>query len=158
MQHQLKTQPEDWMAIARGEKTCEARKNDRDFGVGDTLALWEWIPAPETEPCNWQSSGQMGTYTGRVVQVWVKHIVEGRYGLPPDLAIMSIELLWPKPPDIELPPGSSPMPWKIGPLGPSVVTLCEEFVATTPGEAPIILPPRSTLEPTRTKASTTPPG
>lgn len=37
--HLLKTWPEHWDAIERGEKTFEARVDDRGYGVGDVLVL-----------------------------------------------------------------------------------------------------------------------
>lgn len=39
MIHELKTDPEVFDAVARGEKTFEIRKDDRGFSVGDTLLL-----------------------------------------------------------------------------------------------------------------------
>ena len=42
MIHQLKTLPEYFEAVRKGDKTFELRENDRDFKVGDYLALNEW--------------------------------------------------------------------------------------------------------------------
>ena len=42
MIHSLKTEPKYFEAVASGKKTFELRKNDRDFRVGDYLALNEW--------------------------------------------------------------------------------------------------------------------
>lgn len=42
MIHALKTLPEYFEAVRKGDKTFELRKNDRDFKVGDYLALNEW--------------------------------------------------------------------------------------------------------------------
>lgn len=39
---ELKTWPEYWDAIYRGEKTFELRFNDRDYQVGDILHLRRW--------------------------------------------------------------------------------------------------------------------
>lgn len=41
MIHALKTEPQYFEAIIDGSKTFEVRKNDRDFRVGDCLALNE---------------------------------------------------------------------------------------------------------------------
>ena len=42
MIHALKTLPEYFEAVRKGDKTFELRENDRDFQVGDYLALNEW--------------------------------------------------------------------------------------------------------------------
>lgn len=38
-EHVLKTWPTYWDAVARGDKTFEGRKNDRDFTEGDLVVL-----------------------------------------------------------------------------------------------------------------------
>ena len=40
--HPLKTWPKYFHALAAGDKTFEARRNDRDYRVGDVLRLREW--------------------------------------------------------------------------------------------------------------------
>lgn len=42
--HNLKCWPEYFAAIASGQKKFEVRKNDRDYQVGDLLALHEYDP------------------------------------------------------------------------------------------------------------------
>ncbi|MDR3599388.1 MAG: DUF3850 domain-containing protein [Desulfosporosinus sp.] len=42
--HYLKATPEFFKAVKSGEKTFESRINDRDYQVGDTLVLQEWLP------------------------------------------------------------------------------------------------------------------
>lgn len=42
--HHLKTHPKYFDAVARGEKTFEVRKNDRDFQPGDVVVLQRWDP------------------------------------------------------------------------------------------------------------------
>jgi len=38
--HELKIKSEYWEAIYRDDKTCEIRKNDRDFQVGDKIKFF----------------------------------------------------------------------------------------------------------------------
>ena len=59
MVHELKISPENFNEIAGGIRNFEIRKNDRDFMVGDTLALNEW----ENEK-----------YTGHFILVTIKKI------------------------------------------------------------------------------------
>lgn len=44
--HRLKTHVSYFQALRRGDKTFEARLNDRDFQVGDVLDLIEWSVSP----------------------------------------------------------------------------------------------------------------
>jgi hypothetical protein len=76
--HELKTDPEAFDAVMRGEKTCEIRRNDRDFKVGDGLLLRrtkytgnQMHMRPEACPLE---------YTGEECRRVVSHIVTG-YGL-----------------------------------------------------------------------------
>jgi hypothetical protein len=79
--HNLKTWPEAFQAVWDGFKTCEVRKNDRDFRVSDSLWLNEWSP-------------DTGTYTGRALVAVVTHVVPGgRWGLPDDLCVMSVRIV-----------------------------------------------------------------
>lgn len=46
MIHELKTWPEFFDAVDRGEKTFEVRRDDRGFQVGDEIVLQRWQPNP----------------------------------------------------------------------------------------------------------------
>lgn len=61
MIHALKTLPEYFEAVWENKKTFELRENDRDFKVGDYLALNEW-------------DGEK--YTGRTTLVEVIYILD----------------------------------------------------------------------------------
>ena len=77
--HHLKTWPEQFRAIADGDKKAELRFNDRDFQVGDELYLEEWSP-------------DTGAYTDGVVQAWITHILAGPgFGLSEGYVMLSIE-------------------------------------------------------------------
>jgi hypothetical protein len=45
--HQIKCWPEFFDAIQSGVKPFESRENDRDYEVGDTLVLIEFVPHKE---------------------------------------------------------------------------------------------------------------
>lgn len=47
MEHDLKTWPESYDAVARGDKTHEVRRCDRPYHVGDVLTLRRWDPQAE---------------------------------------------------------------------------------------------------------------
>jgi hypothetical protein len=79
--HELKTWPVQFSDIWHRRKTCEIRKNDRGFSVGDRLRLREWSPATKT-------------YTGREVHAEVMHIVDGQWGVPEGVCVMSILIVW----------------------------------------------------------------
>lgn len=89
LQHDLKATPADYGAVVSGDKTFVVRRNDRDFRVGDTLRLHEWIPdAPEV--CRWDAKGLTGTCTGSYINMEVTYLQIGQYGLPEDVAVMAI--------------------------------------------------------------------
>jgi len=78
--HILKTWPEYFEAVIDGKKKFELRENDRDYALGDTLWLHEWDPDRKER-------------TGRVALAYVTYMMKGgKFGLPDNLAIMSIEL------------------------------------------------------------------
>jgi len=45
--HDLKTVQPYFDDVRRGVKTFEIRKNDRNYQIGDTLNLWEYLPVEE---------------------------------------------------------------------------------------------------------------
>lgn len=78
MIHALKTLKPYFDALTQGVKTYEVRKNDRDFNVGDFLALNE-IAEIEKK------------YTGRCCMVAVTHILTDPEYVKPGYAILSVE-------------------------------------------------------------------
>jgi hypothetical protein len=54
MTHELKCWPEFFQAILSGSKTFEARRDDRNFKVGDNLVLKEWTPADSIHSNEWE--------------------------------------------------------------------------------------------------------
>lgn len=82
-EHELKTWPKHYEALALGEKRFELRKNDRGFKAGDTLFLREWDPTS-------------GEYSGRSMRATVTYLLApaadepADLGLAPDWVVMSI--------------------------------------------------------------------
>ena len=78
--HILKTWPEYFDAIGDRRKTFEARCNDRDFQVGDSLELREWNP--ETQD-----------YTQRWIWCRISYVLNGgKFGVQPGWAILGLNL------------------------------------------------------------------
>ncbi len=76
--HSLKTWPEPFDAVFRGQKKFEVRRNDRGFVSGDGLHLLEWNP-------------ETGCYTGRECYRMIKYILDGgQFGIEPGFVAMSI--------------------------------------------------------------------
>lgn len=97
IEHDLKCWPDPFAAIVRGEKTHEIRKNDRDYHVGDTLLLREWMQTgtrvTERGPRGFTIE-TIGKYTGRETRSLVTHLTPGgQWGLPNDICVMSIRLI-----------------------------------------------------------------
>lgn len=83
MDHHLKIAPDYFNRVAAGTKTVELRYNDREYQVGDSLLLQEWIaPAHPTA----------GLYTGREMRVTVTDITAGLPWLVPGYVALSIKL------------------------------------------------------------------
>lgn len=75
MIHALKTEPQFFEAVIDGSKTFEVRKNDRDFRVGDCLALNELDDTREG-------------YTGRSALLKITYILNDERFCKPEYVIM----------------------------------------------------------------------
>ncbi len=75
--HCLKTWPDLFKDIVSGIKTFDIRRNDRGFKVGDVLVMQEY--SPETME-----------YTKEMASFKVTYIIQGVWGLPEDVCVMSI--------------------------------------------------------------------
>lgn len=79
--HELKTWTEFLEPIARGWKTFEVRKNDRDFKEGDTLMLMGW-------------DKDRGIYTDQDIHCLVHFCLYGpAFGIEDGYVVMSIQVL-----------------------------------------------------------------
>jgi hypothetical protein len=75
--HELKTWPAYFGDIARGVKTFEVRRDDRDFKTGDVLQLAEYDP----------HTG----YTGRVIARRVTYLLPGgAFGVQEGYVVMGL--------------------------------------------------------------------
>lgn len=83
MIHELKIHPEHFEAVQDRVKTWEIRRTDRDFAVGDTLLLREWVP---------ELKG--GFYTGRSLRASIVHIARNleAYGVFSGFCVLSIRV------------------------------------------------------------------
>lgn len=81
MIHELKVDRKYFISIAQGKKTFEVRKNDRDFQIGDFLALNETEKTP----------GGVN-YTGDAVLAIVKYILDTPDYCKDGFVIMGIKL------------------------------------------------------------------
>lgn len=79
MIHELKTWPQYFESILRGNKTFEVRKNDRRFNVFDVLHLREYDPKTQS-------------FTGREIFKGVSYILfGGDFGVLDGTVVMSIK-------------------------------------------------------------------
>lgn len=78
--HFLKTWPQYWEAVQRGDKNFEVRKDDRAYQAGDTLVLERYDPAhPEIY-------GTFGRISKRVTFV----LPGGQFGVEPGYVVMGL--------------------------------------------------------------------
>ncbi len=98
MIHELKTWPEFWDAVDRGEKTFEVRKDDRGFQVGDVLALQRWQPLEETPSMNGTYTDRYGVHLNWVdrakgeIRVSVTYKMPGgRFGIDPAFCVLGFK-------------------------------------------------------------------
>jgi hypothetical protein len=76
--HHLKTWPEHFQEVKAGRKTFEARKNDRDFQVGDVLILHEYTPENDE-------------FTGDILFRQVPHMLAGpSFGIEEGYVVLSM--------------------------------------------------------------------
>lgn len=81
--HVLKTDQDPFTGIAMGQKTCEFRKNDRNFRVGDGVLLVEFS-GDEKRMCG--CSGYSGNWIRKRISCITK-----AYGIPDDFVMLSLE-------------------------------------------------------------------
>jgi len=75
--HYLKTTPEFFQDVKSGAKIFEVRLNDRDYQVGDTAVLQEWLPHTEQ-------------YSGDEITKKITYILDDKVYCSPGYVIMSL--------------------------------------------------------------------
>lgn len=79
--HMLKLLPQYFKPVEEGTKTFEIRENDRDYKVGDTLILREYL-----------NNDCLSGYTGQAISKEVSYILEGgQYGLEDGYCILGLK-------------------------------------------------------------------
>lgn len=115
VEHELKCWAEYFEAVLTGRKSFEIRKNDRDFRVGDTLWLREWV-LPADPTC------QDTYYTDRECRRTVSYITD--FGQWQGRVVMGLEA-----PRSSCPPapGTLPMPRELTAENGMKMALSGEF-------------------------------
>lgn len=90
--HDLKCQPPWFAEVAAGRKTCEIRRDDRGFEVGDVLVLREWQDRIGIRVSGDEYRFVDAHYTGRTCRVRVTHILRGFAGLRDGYCALSVRL------------------------------------------------------------------
>lgn len=82
MEHRLKIDCELFPLLESGAKTCEFRRDDREYQRDDILILQEWQPTPQK-------------YTGKEFRARITDIRHGGvYGIPDGYVLLSIVPEW----------------------------------------------------------------
>lgn len=88
----LKTWPDAFQAVKRGEKTFEFRYcGDKDFQVGNTVVLREYIPAAwEAPEIYGEEEPEVYGYVGEEITVKITYVLRGpQFGISEDYCIFS---------------------------------------------------------------------
>jgi hypothetical protein len=81
--HELKTWPEFFSAMLRGDKPFDVRQDDRGFAVGDSLWFREW--------CSFADHPDGGVYTGRAADASVTYVLRGgQFGIAEGYVVLGI--------------------------------------------------------------------
>jgi hypothetical protein len=82
--HILKTHPEPFEALWSRVKPFEFRRNDRDFQVGDSFVLKEFVPDLVPDEIG-------GCFTGRSIFGTIPYVLKEGYGIPEGYCIFTVK-------------------------------------------------------------------
>lgn len=86
MEHKLRIDCELYPFLESGAKTCEFRRDDREYQREDILVLQEWLPTAQT-------------YSGKEFRARITDVRHGgQYGIPDGYVVLSIIPEWNKSP------------------------------------------------------------
>ena len=85
-EHVLKTLPEYWDAVERGEKTFEVRRDDRGFQRGDTVVLRRLTRTKLGVDVDTTSRGQYRDL--RFTIGWI--LTGGQFGIEPGYVVLAL--------------------------------------------------------------------
>lgn len=80
MVHAVKIYPEYYEAVKSGKKPFEVRKNDRDYKVGDILALNEFEPG----------GAGTGEYSGRAIIARISYVLANSEFCKPGYVVLGL--------------------------------------------------------------------
>lgn len=87
MTHVLKTLPQYWDAVQRGDKTFEVRRDDRGFQKGDIVELLKIHPGTRHPDTNYDGSHKIITRRIRYI------LTGGQFGIEPGYVVLQLEAL-----------------------------------------------------------------
>jgi hypothetical protein len=77
MTHELKTHDGPFDRVKIGQKNFEFRKNDRNFQMGDTVILREYLP-------------NLGIYTRQEIRATIGYVLKDAFGVPEGYCCFSL--------------------------------------------------------------------
>lgn len=88
MEHILKTEHHVWLAVKRGDKLFEVRKNDRLFQTGDTVILRKL----EKDGFRFDRDPDAGRFSYQDLKFKIGLILQGgQYGIEPNYCVFQLE-------------------------------------------------------------------
>lgn len=88
--HKLKTHPLAFLAMKRGDKNFDVRKDDRNFRVDDQLLLEEFTPAGYWD--DGEKDSEKDEYSGDILHRRISYILRGgQYGIEKGYVVLGLK-------------------------------------------------------------------